>query len=117
MIRSEQMSALRKIFGPSRKEVWKQLSDQLGAQYVEGGFARPDKVQVRVKDWTVTLDTYVVSTGKATIVFTRMRAPYESVIPTSPFDITIRIASYTTAGPGGPNPRQCPEAFQQLSWV
>jgi len=68
--------SLRKIFGPSRKEVWKQLSDQLGAQYVEGGFAKADKVQVHVKDWTVTLDTYVVSTGKTFIYFTRMRAPY-----------------------------------------
>ena len=26
--------------------------------------------------WIVTLDTYAVSTGKAVIVFTRMRAPY-----------------------------------------
>ncbi len=70
------MSVLRQIFGPSRKEVWKQLSSELGADFREGGFARPDKVQVHVKDWTLTLDTFAVSTGKATIVFTRMRAPY-----------------------------------------
>lgn len=70
------MSVLRQIFGPSRKEVWKQLSEELGADFREGGFARPDKVQVHVKDWTVTLDTHVVSTGKSVIVFTRMRAPY-----------------------------------------
>ena len=70
------MSALRRIFGPSKKEIWKQLSNQLGARYVEGGFAKADKVQVRVKDWIVTLDTFVVSTGKTVVVFTRMRAPY-----------------------------------------
>jgi len=68
--------ALRSIFGPSKKEVWKQLSDKLGAKFVEGGFARPDKVQVSVKEWIITLDTYVVSTGKSVVVFTRMRAPY-----------------------------------------
>jgi hypothetical protein len=70
------MSTLRKIFGPSKREIWKQLSDQLGAQFVEGGFARSEKVQAHVKEWVVTLDTYVVSTGKTAMVFTRMRAPY-----------------------------------------
>ena len=70
------MSVLRTIFGPSRKEVWKQLAEQLGAEYVEAGFCRREKVEVRVKEWIVTLDTYVVHAGKAVIVFTRMRAPY-----------------------------------------
>jgi hypothetical protein len=27
-------------------------------------------------EWTLTLDTYTVSTGKVTVVYTRMRAPY-----------------------------------------
>ena len=67
---------MRKWFGPSRKEIWRQLSDQLGAEFVEGGFARPDKVQVTHGEWTVTLDTEVVSTGQATVIYTRMRAPY-----------------------------------------
>jgi hypothetical protein len=70
------MSVLRKVFGPSKKEVWKQLSSELGADFREGGFARSDKVQVHVKDWTLTLDTFAVSTGKVTVIFTRMRAPY-----------------------------------------
>jgi hypothetical protein len=70
------MSTLRKLFGPSKKEIWKQLSDQLGAQFVEGGFARADKVQAHLKEWIVTLDTFVVSTGKSAVVLTRMRAPY-----------------------------------------
>lgn len=70
------MGVLRKLFGPSRKEIWHQLSDQLGATYVDGGFGKSDKVQVQVDEWTVTLDTYVVSTGKSAMVFTRMRAPF-----------------------------------------
>jgi hypothetical protein len=67
---------MRKWFGPSRKEIWQQLSEQMGARFVEGGFMKGDKVQVTHGDWTLTLDTYVVSTGKVTVVYTRMRAPY-----------------------------------------
>lgn len=70
------MNAFRRMFGPSKKEIWRQLSAEIGAHYVEGGFRKADKVQVTHGEWTVTLDTYVVSTGKTTIVFTRMRAPY-----------------------------------------
>jgi hypothetical protein len=70
------MGALRKVFGPSRKEIWSQLSSEIGARYVDGGFWKGDKVQADHDEWIVTLDTYAVSTGKATIVFTRMRAPY-----------------------------------------
>ena len=70
------MGAFRGMFGPSRKEVWQQLSREMGARFVEGGFAKADKVQVTHGEWTVTLDTYAVHTGKTTIVFTRMRAPY-----------------------------------------
>jgi hypothetical protein len=70
------MGVLRSIFGPSREEIWRALSDQIGARYVEGGFWKGDKVQATHGPWTVTLDTYTVSTGKVTIVYTRMRAPY-----------------------------------------
>jgi hypothetical protein len=64
------------MFGPSRKEIWRQLSDEIAARYVPGGFLKGDKVQATHGEWTVTLDTYVVSTGKVVMVFTRMRAPY-----------------------------------------
>lgn len=67
---------LRKLFGPSKKEVWRQLSEEIGAKYVDGGWWKCDKVEVTHGDWTMTLDTYAVSTGKVTIVYTRMRAPY-----------------------------------------
>ena len=67
---------MKKWFGPSRKEVWRQLSDEVGASYVDGGFCKGDKVKITHGEWTVTLDTFAVSTGKVTIVYTRMRAPY-----------------------------------------
>jgi hypothetical protein len=68
--------ALRGLFGPSKKEVWRQLGDQIGGRFIEGGLWKGDKVEATHGEWTVTLDTYVVSTGKSTVVFTRMRAPY-----------------------------------------
>lgn len=64
------------MFGPSRKEIWRQLSDETSARFVEGGPWRADKVEATHGQWTVTLDTFAVSTGKVVIVFTRMRAPY-----------------------------------------
>ncbi|WP_024832014.1 hypothetical protein [Ruminiclostridium josui] len=70
------MGIFREIFGPSKKEIWKSLSDQIGSEFVEGGFFSTDKVVAQVKDWTVTLDTYTVSTGKSSTTYTRMRAPY-----------------------------------------
>jgi hypothetical protein len=70
------MGVLRKIFGPSKDEVWKQLSSEIEGDFIEGGFWKGSKVRARVKEWTVTLDTYVVSTGKSHIPFTRMRAPF-----------------------------------------
>ena len=70
------MSTLRKWFGPSKEEIWKQLCAATGADYVEGGFWKGDKVQVKHGEWTITLDTYAVSNGKTTMHFTRLRAPY-----------------------------------------
>lgn len=63
-------------FGPSKGEIWRQLAAQIDGQFVEGGWARSDKVVATHGPWTVTLDTYTVHAGKTVMVFTRMRAPY-----------------------------------------
>ncbi len=74
------MGILRQLFGPSREEIWRQLCSEIGAQYVDGGFWKGDKVQAHCGQWTVTLDTYTAthSDGKTTssTTYTRMRAPY-----------------------------------------
>ncbi len=66
----------RKLFGPSKNEIWRQLSSEIDGRLVAGGFARGDKVEVTHGEWTLTLDTFVVSTGKSAVIYTRMRAPY-----------------------------------------
>ena len=63
-------------FGPSKDEVWWQLSQEMGAEFVDDGFWKGSKVQVHVKPWTITLDTYTDSTGESPVTYTRMRAPY-----------------------------------------
>ena len=63
-------------FGPSKDELWRQLSQEIGAEFVEGGFWKGSKVQAHVVPWTVTLDTCTESSGKSAVTYTRMRAPY-----------------------------------------
>ena len=63
-------------FGPSKDEVWQLLSQEIGAELVKGGLWKGNKFQAHVKPWTITLDTYTVSTGKSHVTYTRMRAPY-----------------------------------------
>ena len=63
-------------FGPSKDEVWRQLSQEIGAEFVEGGLWKGNKVQAHVGPWTVTLDTYTESSGESHVTYTRMRAPY-----------------------------------------
>ena len=70
------MGLLRQVFGPSKEEIWSQLSKEIGAEYQEGGFFKEGKVVLSHREWEITLDTYTVHTGKVTIVYTRMRAPY-----------------------------------------
>ena len=68
------MTRLRALFGPSTKTIWRQLSEEIDAQFVDGW--RGAKVQGKHGEWTVTLDSYVVPAGKAMVAFTRIRAPY-----------------------------------------
>ncbi len=74
------MSFLRQVFGPSKEEIWQQLCNEIGAEFVQGGFWNGNKVVARVKEWTITLDTYsnTTSTGQSTTTrtYTRLRAPY-----------------------------------------
>lgn len=70
------MSLLKNLFGPFKDDVWKQLASEINANFVDGGFWNGSKVQATVNEWIVTLETYAVSTGKSTIIYTRMRAPY-----------------------------------------
>ena len=70
------MGILRELFGSSREEIWRQLSAEIGADYVAGGFWTGDKVVVHHGQWTITLDSPTESSGETSSTCTRMRAPY-----------------------------------------
>jgi len=90
------MSFIRQVFGPSRAEVWQQLAEQTGGDFSDGGFFGKKKVTVKVKEWTITLDTYTVSNGKTSTTYTRMRAPY---VNADSFRFTIyRAGSFSEIG-------------------
>ena len=61
------MGVMRRWFGPSREEIWRQLSTRWVRSYVESRFWKGDKVEATHREWIVTLDTYAVSTGKTDI--------------------------------------------------
>jgi hypothetical protein len=63
-------------FGPSKDDVWRQLSEEVGGELVDGGFWKGKNVQVHAGPWTITLDTYTESSGESAVTCTRMRAPY-----------------------------------------
>jgi hypothetical protein len=70
------MAFFRTLFGPSKEEIWRQFAAQTGSHYVPGGFWKGDKIEATHDSWTVVLDTFTVSTGKTSVTYTRMRAPY-----------------------------------------
>lgn len=64
------------LFGPSKNEVWRQLSEEINGDLIEGGFWKGNRVEGRHNNWIIYLDTYTVSTGKSSVTYTRMRAPF-----------------------------------------
>ncbi|NBG88841.1 DUF3137 domain-containing protein [Isachenkonia alkalipeptolytica] len=66
------------LFGKNRKEAWHKVVEEMGFQLVEGGLFKPDKMIGNLHNWTITLDTYTVSTGKSAATYTRIRAPYSA---------------------------------------
>jgi hypothetical protein len=65
---------LRKLFGPSRDEIWRQLAADIGGEYIPSTFWKRDRVEAAHGEWAIVLDTYFHAAAKAD--FTRIRAPY-----------------------------------------
>lgn len=70
------MNPLRRLFGSNKDEVWRELCKEVGADFVDGGFWKGNKVVARVNPWTLTLDKHTVSTGQSHVPYTRLRAPF-----------------------------------------
>jgi hypothetical protein len=70
------MSVFTQMFGPSKDEVWRQLSTEIGAHFHEKTFWEHCRVTASHAEWTILLDTRAVHTGKSVHHHTRMRAPF-----------------------------------------
>jgi len=61
-----------------RDDSWSQFASEIGAEFIGGGLFRTSKVQARVKQWTIVLDTYSVSTGDdSSETYTRIKTPIQ----------------------------------------
>lgn len=68
------MSRLLEIFRSEKKILWKQLCEELEADFIPGkGFFRKDAIKAYHGNWTIIIDTY--KKGKRPTI-TRIRAPY-----------------------------------------
>lgn len=70
------MGLLKSVFGPSRKEIWSQIADEIGGEMIDAGFWKGDGLRFRHGEWEILLDTYTVQTGNSSVTFTRIRAPF-----------------------------------------
>jgi len=70
------MGVLRAIFGPSKDEIWSQISKDIGGEFIDAGFWGTDVLKYRHGEWEILLDTYTVGHGNGSTTYTRMRTPF-----------------------------------------
>lgn len=86
----------RRWFGIGRADAWSALANELGAKFIESRWASGESVVLTTGpdgSWRIVLDLYVISTGKVTITFTRLRVPF--VNPTA-FRFSIHKTNFLT---------------------
>jgi len=64
------------FWGTSKREAWQQFCEENEARYIDRGIWKGDRVEFDFENITIVLDTYTVSTGKAIVTYTRIRAPF-----------------------------------------
>ena len=60
----------------SRKEAWKQFSNEIEATYVKGGLLKSEKIEATFQNWQIVYDFFVVPAGNVILIYTRIRAPF-----------------------------------------
>jgi hypothetical protein len=86
------MTFIRKLLGPSQREVWERLCGEAGAEYDPGNLFSAPRVRKRFGNWTVTLTASKSSgpTPGTKVHTTRIRVPFVS---TDGFRFTIERKS------------------------
>ncbi|MEP3208315.1 MAG: hypothetical protein ABJN95_03950 [Maribacter sp.] len=64
------------LFGPSKDEIWQQIADDIGGEFIDNGFWKKDDLRYAHKEWELLLDTFTRSHGKTSSTYTRLRVPF-----------------------------------------
>jgi len=67
------MGILKRIFGPSKEEIWRQIATDIGGEYIDGGFWKNGTLRYQHQNWELLLDTWADGNGGS---YTRMRIPF-----------------------------------------
>ncbi|MEM7160904.1 MAG: hypothetical protein AAF487_00560 [Bacteroidota bacterium] len=70
------MTFFKRLFGPSRKEVWTEVAEELGVEFYYGGFFGRDEFIYEYKAWKIYLDKITKGSGKNSRNYTRLRVPF-----------------------------------------
>ncbi|MFY9342771.1 MAG: hypothetical protein WAT39_09795 [Planctomycetota bacterium] len=90
------MGKLLDWFGPSRTEIWRKLSAQIGGCYAERTWRKAARIEVVHEHWTITLDTYVVHANNTHIPYPAS-ARHSSTPTRSAASSTARTSSRRSA--------------------
>lgn len=63
-------------FRPSKEDIWRQIADEIGGEFIPGGFWKKDALEFSHKHWTIVLDSFSEGQGHNRKVYTRIRAPF-----------------------------------------
>lgn len=66
------------VFGPNRKELFQNFNEEIGGSYVEGSWSKGPRLEIRHESWTMYLDIHVVSNGKSSVKYTRLRVCFKN---------------------------------------
>lgn len=67
---------LHSLFGPSKDEIWQQIANDIGGEFIDNGFWQKDDLRYSHKEWELLLDTFTRSHGKSSSTYTRLRVPF-----------------------------------------
>ncbi len=70
------MSFFTNLFHSRAKENWKSLADEIGADFVDGGIWKTDKVTFSYRNTKISLDTFSKGNGRSSKTYTRIICPY-----------------------------------------
>ncbi len=70
------MNLIRNVFGPSKDEIWSQIANEIGGEFIDAGFWGKDVLLYKHNQWEILLDTYTQSSGEQSTTYTRLRVPF-----------------------------------------